>query len=161
MTWELHPVTQSHLNIESAIVKLPWGWGPARGVISEMQQLQDICCNSWQFSKLVVRIAPLKKLVTPGLELLSALLLARLIATVNTAWKPETDLSQITCKHCPGNQILPKFPQEGLLLLRCMATCTWAEVVGRRAWVRSHAWRGPVRNEVKGSGEAQSTYWTY
>ena len=43
------------------------------------------------------RIAPLKKITIPRLELLSALLLSRLITTVQEALKPELEITAIDC----------------------------------------------------------------
>jgi hypothetical protein len=44
-----------------------------------------------------MRVEPLKKVTIPRLELLSALLLARLISTVHHAFEPDIRLDGITC----------------------------------------------------------------
>ena len=51
------------------------------------------------------RVAPIKKVTIPRLELLSALLLARLISTIRHALEPEILLSRTTC-HTDSQVIL-------------------------------------------------------
>ena len=50
-----------------------------------------------QFLCAKTRIAPLKKVTIPRLELLSALLLSRLISSVNNALEPEIEISEVIC----------------------------------------------------------------
>ena len=50
-----------------------------------------------QFLCSKTRVAPVKKVTIPRLELLSALLLARLISTIQRALEPEIPLSRTTC----------------------------------------------------------------
>lgn len=53
--------------------------------------------TSTQFLCSKTRVAPVKKVTIPQLELLSALLLARLISTVKQALEPEHRLGDLTC----------------------------------------------------------------
>ena len=55
----------------------------------------DVISSQFLCSK--TRVAPVKKTTIPRLELLSALLLARLISTIRCALEPEIQLRSITC----------------------------------------------------------------
>lgn len=52
-------------------------------------------CNQFLCSK--TRVAPVKKVTIPRLELLSALLLARLVSTVRCALESEIEIKNVTC----------------------------------------------------------------
>ena len=60
-------------------------------------QLKTVSCVLTEFVCSKTRVAPLKELTIPRLELLSALLLARLISTLQMALKPEVRLEEPVC----------------------------------------------------------------
>ena len=86
-----------------------------------------------QFLCAKTRIAPLKKVTIPRLELLSALLLSRLISSVNNALEPEIEISEVIC-HTDSQVALKEwrqFVQNRVIEIRALVSCdSWRHCPG-------------------------------
>ena len=95
-----------------------------------------------QFLCAKTRIAPLKKITIPRLELLSALLLSRLISSVTCALEPEIDISEVLC-HTDSQVALywiqgkdkewKQFVQNRVMEIRALVPCAkWRHCPGSK-----------------------------